>query len=128
MDYGFVAYIDESGDPGIRRVSKYGSEGSSEWLIVGCILIRAEREAQIVQWAHEARELLELRQRQDIHYKDMSPKRKAAICGHIAAQPLRAFVLASNKKKWRDTPTNGPQRCDLSNGSTIGAFDCCWSE
>jgi hypothetical protein len=98
MDYGFVAYIDESGDPGIRKVSKFGSEGSSEWLIIGCILIRAEREPQVLRWAHDARTLLDLRQRQDIHYSDLSPKRKAAICGHLATLPLRAFVLMSNKK------------------------------
>jgi hypothetical protein len=93
MNYGFVAYIDESGDPGIKKVSKFGSEGSSEWLIIGGILLRAERETQVVPWADQARKLLELRQRQDIHYKDMSPKRKAAICGHLAALPVRAFVL-----------------------------------
>jgi hypothetical protein len=98
MDYGFVAYIDESGDPGIRKVSQFGSKGSSEWLIIGGILIRAEREPQIRQWARDARRLLDLRQRQDIHYSDLTPKRKAAMCGHLAALPLRAFALISNKK------------------------------
>jgi hypothetical protein len=98
MDYGFIAYIDESGDPGIRKVSKFGSPGSSEWLVIGCILVRAERESQVRQWAHNARTLLELRQKQDIHYSDLSPKRRAAMCGHLAALPLRAFALLSNKK------------------------------
>ncbi len=98
MDYGFIAYVDESGDPGIRKVSKFGSDGASEWLIIGCMLIRAEREVQIPQWARDARQLLDFRQRQDIHYSDLQPKRRAAICGYLATLPIRAFVLASNKK------------------------------
>ena len=101
MDYGFVAYIDEFGDPGIRQVSKFGSEGASEWLILGGILIRAEREAQVIQWARDIGSTLGLRQRLDLHYSDFKSARKAGLCGHLATLPLRGFVLVSNKKNMR---------------------------
>jgi hypothetical protein len=98
MDYGFVAYIDESGDPGIRQVSKFGSDGASEWLILGGILIRAERESQVIQWARDIRAVLGLRQRLDLHYSDFKSQRKAGLCAHLATLPMRGFVMASNKK------------------------------
>ena len=39
--YHYVAYVDESGDPGIERVRPIDNPGGSEWLIMGAMLIEA---------------------------------------------------------------------------------------
>jgi hypothetical protein len=98
MNIGHIAYIDESGDPGLRKVSRFGSDGSSEWLIIGGIVIKASREPEVVQWVQDIRASIKLRQRPDLHFSDLSPSRKATVCQSIAQLPLRTFVLCSNKK------------------------------
>ena len=37
---GYIAYIDESGDDGIRRVRPIDPGGASEWFVISAFVIR----------------------------------------------------------------------------------------
>lgn len=52
--YDYVAYIDEAGDPGLRRVKPDDVNGSSEWMMVSAVVMRAEHEAAVGGWISEA--------------------------------------------------------------------------
>jgi len=37
--YGYVAYIDEAGDDGLRAVKPISNPGSSEWLVLSAVVL-----------------------------------------------------------------------------------------
>ncbi|MES2032655.1 MAG: DUF3800 domain-containing protein [Pseudomonadota bacterium] len=105
LDYDYVAYIDESGDPGIRRVKPIDSPGSSEWMMVSAVVIAADREAEVTGWMADLTASMNSRQMRDIHFAKLNPARKLMACEHVARLPVRGFVVASNKqnmKGWRN--------------------------
>ena len=51
--YGYVAFIDEAGDPGISKVRPLDPNGGSEWLTIGGILVEAKRELEPVAWVRK---------------------------------------------------------------------------
>lgn len=99
--YRFVAYIDESGDPGLKRVKPIDTPGSSEWLMVSAVVVSADRENEISEWIGALREDLNSRQLRDIHFQRLTAARKLVACQHVASRPVRCFVVASNKQNMR---------------------------
>jgi hypothetical protein len=56
--YGYIAYVDEAGDFGLRNVSPIDRSGASEWLILSAVVIRAEKEGETVAALRQARLML----------------------------------------------------------------------
>jgi hypothetical protein len=44
MDYGYIAYVDEAGDPGLNKVRPIDENGASEWLVLSAVVMKAKRE------------------------------------------------------------------------------------
>lgn len=101
MDYGYIACIDEAGDPGLKKVRPIDPNGASEWLMLSAVVMRAKWEDDVVGWVDGIRTGLGVRQRRDLHYRTLSPTRKLAAATAIAALPVRGFVVCSNKKNMR---------------------------
>ncbi|MDE2283803.1 MAG: hypothetical protein KGK33_04225 [Hyphomicrobiales bacterium] len=102
IPYGYVAYIDEAGDPGLRRVKPKDNPGSSEWLNLAAVVIRAENEANVVPWVRTGiLSKFKNNQRPYLHFTDLTPARKVQVCSFMAERPLRCFVVCSNKKNMR---------------------------
>lgn len=97
-DYHYVAYIDESGDPGLKRIKPLQPAGSSEWLIVSGVVIDARREIEVPTWITNALVALQSKQLKDIHFAKLNEGRRAIMCEAVASLPLRCFAVASNKK------------------------------
>jgi hypothetical protein len=89
----FVAYIDESGDPGLRAIRA----GSSQWFVISCLLVQ-EHHVPTLANTHE-RILSQFRNRQTdfLHFKNLLPFKKSIACAEIAKAPCRAFCVISNK-------------------------------
>lgn len=100
-DIRYVAFIDEAGDPGLTRVRPIDSHGATEWLSIGAVLIQQEYHRETVQWVQSIRRTIGARQSPDLHYRDLSPSRKFAVCQDLPKLPLRCFALLSNKKNMR---------------------------
>jgi hypothetical protein len=47
---GYIAYIDEAGDGGTSKIKTDCSPGASEWMILSAVLVREEREKDVVGW------------------------------------------------------------------------------
>ena len=101
MDYGYIAYIDEAGDPGLTRVRPIDDNGASEWLVLSAVVMKAKREPDVVKWVDDIRTPIGVTQRRYLHYRDLSPTRKLAVANAMAELPIRAFALCSNKKNMR---------------------------
>lgn len=100
-EYGYIAYIDEAGDPGLNKVRPIDEGGASEWLILSAVVIRAKWEPDVVDWVDRIRTSIGVTQRRHLHYRDLSPTRKIAVASSIVELPLRGFALCSNKKNMR---------------------------
>lgn len=101
MSYGFIAYIDESGDDGLARVKPIDPDGSSEWFVLSAVVVRAGNENAVGRWQRDILDSFGYTQRKDIHYRKLSPIRKQLACKYMADQPLRIFTVMSNKKNMR---------------------------
>ena len=101
MPVGFVVYIDESGDDGLRRVQPVDTHGSSEWFVLSAVVVRVERDAEAIQWVKNIVGKFTGAQRSDLHYADLSPTKRRVACQDIAQLPVRCFVVMSNKKNMR---------------------------
>jgi hypothetical protein len=99
--YYYIAYIDEAGDGGIRRVRPIDAVGGTEWLVIGAVLIRATREREPIQWVRNVLHSAGLGQRKQLHFRDLDEWRKPLACRELAEQPVRLFALLSNKKNMR---------------------------
>ena len=100
-EYKYVAYIDESGDPGLKRVKPIDKPGSSEWLVLSAVITAASREPEVTPWAAELMASMNSHQMRDLHFQKLSPARKLLACQHVATKPVRCFVVASNKQNMR---------------------------
>jgi hypothetical protein len=120
-DARYIAFVDEAGDPGLGRIQTGGNPGSSEWLILSAVVVRIERERgqETVQWIKDIRESIRSRQGPALHYRGLTDDRKRAVCEAIAGLPLRAFVLASNKKNMEGY---GNPRAEAARGASTQEF------
>src|ERR1700678_4038092 len=50
---GYIAYIDEAGDDGIKKIRTETENGSSEWLVISAVVIHAENEPQLIPWLND---------------------------------------------------------------------------
>lgn len=100
-DYEFIAYIDESGDPGLKNVRPIDEKGSTEWMTVSAVVISREHEDAPKKWVADINRSIGETNTQVIHFKDLSPLHRLSVCEQVAALPVRLFVVASNKKNMR---------------------------
>lgn len=100
-DYGYIAYIDEAGDPGLKKVRPVDDNGSTEWLVLSAVVIRRKWEPDVKGWVSTIVSDIGIKQRNDLHYRTLSPTRKMAVASAMSALPIRGFAVCSNKKNMR---------------------------
>jgi hypothetical protein len=103
--YRFVAYIDESGDPGLNRVKPIDDNGSSEWLIVSAIVVSELNEIECDNLVRAIASNFKNFQSNQLHFSKMNEAKKLFACEKLANFPCRIFTVASNKKNmkgWRN--------------------------
>ena len=103
--YDYVAYIDEAGDPGLKKVKPLDENGSSEWLVVSAVVVAASREGELSAWSDELLATMGSHQMRQLHFAKLNTLRRLQACQHVASKPVRCFTVVSNKqnmKGWRN--------------------------
>ncbi|HEY8098518.1 MAG TPA: DUF3800 domain-containing protein, partial [Methylobacter sp.] len=95
---GYIAYIDEAGDDGLRQIRGHGVRGASEWMVMSCVLIKSERENEVLGWVKDIINNLNQHQLTQIHYYKLSYEKKIKVCEALASLNVRIFVLISHKR------------------------------
>lgn len=129
----YIAYIDEAGDPGIRRVRPADPNGASEWFTLGCSLIQLKSESEQVKWVRTILDKLDMKQKTVLHFRDLVEWRKPLVCQLLGEnKDVRCLAMLSNKKNM-----NGYQNiraASRSEGIGIdqvfynGVYDSSWKE
>ncbi len=96
---GYIAYIDESGDDGIKRVRPIDPGGASEWFVLSALVIEARHESQVPKWHSDI--LAISGQRRDIHFNRMTEAHRLHACEYIAETEARIFAAVSWKPTMR---------------------------
>ncbi|MCP1337454.1 DUF3800 domain-containing protein [Futiania mangrovi] len=97
--HSFIAFIDESGDDGLRNFRRPGvAGGASTFLTICACLIRATNDVETVQWRDEIKEGSGKRSKgRDIHFADFNHAQKRFACQKIQSLPLRYIAAISHK-------------------------------
>lgn len=101
LEYDYIAYVDEAGDPGLRKVRPMDEDGSTEWLILSAVVMKAKREPDVPDWLLAAKRSIGVDVRGALHFRNLSPTRRLAVAQKLAGHPVRAFSVCSNKKNMR---------------------------
>jgi Protein of unknown function (DUF3800) len=100
-EYEYVAFIDESGDPGLSKVKPIDKNGSSEWLIVAAVVTSKGHEGEVDEWVRDIMSRIRHRQSKELHFSNLNPANKLMACERILTRPVRLFCIASNKKNMK---------------------------
>jgi hypothetical protein len=85
----------------LKTVRPIDAVGGSEWLCLGAVVLRAKHDADVAEWVRSIQLKAGVRRETDLHYRNLPEFRKRIVCSELAKLPIRAFVLASNKKNMR---------------------------
>ncbi|MGD1869501.1 MAG: DUF3800 domain-containing protein [Neomegalonema sp.] len=99
--YHYIAYIDEAGDDGLKRIRPIDENGSSEWLMISGVVVKASREDEVKHWVQSIKDGLWRHQARTLHFSNLSENKKVFVCERLAELSARYFVVCSNKKNMR---------------------------
>ena len=97
MSIGYVAYIDESGCDGLKKI-KPSPNGSSEWFVIACTLVSIEEDQNTMSWVRSIQNTIGLRRNADLHFRELNHYKKGIVTTKISTLPVRNFVVLSNKR------------------------------
>jgi hypothetical protein len=100
-DYEYLAYIDESGETGLRNILGVDTKGSSEWFILSLLLIPKSEEQNIANWVRDMIQRTGRNQLRDLHFAKLPDAYKGDVSTALAEKPVKGFVICSNKKNMR---------------------------
>ncbi len=97
----YVAFIDEAGDDGVRKVAPIDIGGASEWFVVAGVIIRVERLKELSKELEELKIGLGIRRSDSIHFRKLNEEEQAIACATVGRMPVRWFAILSNKQNIR---------------------------
>lgn len=91
MSHSFNVYIDESGDDGMENFRAPGRDGgASKWLVIGCCIVRASRDLDLVQLRDDIKkECKPGSNKREIHFKDFNHAQRRRACQILSEKALR---------------------------------------
>ncbi|MCK8788095.1 DUF3800 domain-containing protein [Roseomonas sp. NAR14] len=119
---GYVAFIDEAGDDGLRLIRTESAPGASEWFILSAVLVRIERETETVTWAAQLLDALKQPQLAHLHFRTLRDDRKTLVCDRLANPPLRIFTVLSHKRNMQGYINNNAAAAKVNRT----AWFYCW--
>lgn len=119
---GYIAYIDEAGDDGLRRIKTKDQAGSSEWLVLSAVVIKAEREKEVLSWVKDIVSAMQQRQLTHLHYAKLAPEKRLLACELLAQLPLRIFVVLSHKRNMQNYRNIRAERANVNRTARFYAW------
>ena len=108
MEYDYILYVDEAGDPGLKRVAPIDQNGASEWMVLSGVLVSKNNEESIISKIKSVPSLINSRT-DNMHFRKLSPTKKLTVCRELSTWPVRIFSICSNKRNMRGMQDAKPQ-------------------
>lgn len=99
MPHSYVAFIDESGDDGLRNYREPGGRGgASTWLALSACVFRAQHTLEAIRWRDEITARFPDRKKRELHFCDLNHNQKIVASQILGSKPIRiASVLAAKR-------------------------------
>ncbi len=65
--------------------------------MLSCLLIKADREREILPWLQDIIKSFGQHQMTHLHFRQLRDDQKVAVCEYLAGLPVRLFSVVSNK-------------------------------
>jgi len=91
----FKVYVDESGDEGF--VFNSDGSGSSRWLVLSAVVVRAKDDLALVKLVGQTRIILGRKPGQHLHFSDLKHEQRVPYIRLIAAASLQTVSIAIYK-------------------------------
>lgn len=101
MSHSYIAYIDESGDDGLKRFRQPGRDGgSSNWLVLGACVVRASRDLELVALRDQIKlECAVKTNGKAVHFKELAHNQRRKASQLLSGQPIRIVTVACRKSE-----------------------------
>jgi hypothetical protein len=93
---GYVAYIDEAGDDGLKPKSN-NERRTSEWMVIAAVLIKSNSESNVIPWVQSIINKIDQHQLTHLHFRTLRDDKKDIVCKEIAKLNVRIFAVLSHK-------------------------------
>lgn len=97
MTHSFHAYIDESGDDGFIFLDP-PARASSQWFVLGALVLREKNQAPASRKLGALFGPIEEAKKSPVHFARLPHEQQSALCSGLAKLPVRAVVIAIDKR------------------------------
>lgn len=100
MSHTYLAFIDESGDDGIKAPFREigGRGGASRWLVISACVFRNVHSLDAVKWRDEINSKMPDKKSRDLHFAKLNHGQKLAAVNVLASKPVRAISVMACKE------------------------------
>jgi Protein of unknown function (DUF3800) len=96
LPIGYVAYIDEAGDDGLKLKSN-NDRKASEWMVIAAVLIKSNSESHVIPWTRAIINKIDQHQITHLHFRTLKDEKKLIVCEELANLNVRIFAVLSHK-------------------------------
>lgn len=98
MSHSFCAYIDESGDDGMKDFRQIGKDGgASHWLVISALVVRKSLELECVSWRNEILERVQTK-RKHLHFVGLNHGQRVVATEILTSKPIRIVNIIVGKQ------------------------------
>lgn len=119
---GYVAYIDEAGDDGIKKIRTEDEAGGSEWLVISAVVIHADNVPHVVPWLKDMIKRTGSHQIRHLHFHKLDDAGKVAVCKALIEHDVYLFSVASFKRTMEGYQNAAAEK--VNNNKTARFY--CW--
>src|SRR5271169_2878146 len=93
---GYIEYIDEAGDDGLK-IKGETERKASDWMVISAVVVRAANEPNVLGWVKNIVQNLGQHQLTHLYFRTLNEEKRSQVCGEIAKLALRSFTVLSHK-------------------------------
>ena len=111
---GYIAYIYEAGDDGIKKIRTTVDGGASEWMVISAVVIHAENEPYVLPWLRATMERAASPQLRFLHFHRLDHAGKLAVCKSVAQRQAYLFSTISYKRTMEGHSNPAAERVNIN--------------
>jgi Protein of unknown function (DUF3800) len=119
---GYVAYIDEAGDDGIKRIRTETENGASEWMVISAVVVHAENGPRVIPWLKDIIAQINSHQIKHLHFYKLEHAGKISACKSLVEKEVYLFSVISYKRTMEGYENPAAEKVNINKTSRFYAW------
>ncbi|MDE2364263.1 MAG: DUF3800 domain-containing protein [Hyphomicrobiales bacterium] len=119
---GYVAYIDEAGDDGIKKIRTKTEPGGSEWMVISAVVLHAENDPRAIAWLRDMIASTGSHQIKHLHFHTLDHAGKIAVCKTLAEKDCYLFSTISFKPTMEGRKNEAAEKVNINKNARFYAW------